>query len=415
MKRRQQQPHAILRIVWGSLVLAAVFVLSATAIIPLAQSQTYTVLHSFKGGPQGAAPIAGLLRDDAGNFYGTTSQGGLFGTTGNSSQGLGIVFRLDATGGFRVLHVFTGAPDGAQPGNGSLIRDNAGNLYGTTSGGGEFGCGTVYKINPRTQVETVLYSFAGSNGSDGCNPSAGLAMDSQGNLYGSTSYGGNYGEGGTLFRLDPNGIETVLYVFSIGANPGSNLILDDAGNLYGTATRGGDYGCGTLFKLDPNGVMSILHSFACGSNRDGSAPCGVLLKDAAGNLIGSTEKGGVYNYYGYGSIFEYQPDGAYSKLHVFFWQRDPGYWPMNGVMEDKKGNLYGTTLIGGDRSKCYGQGCGSVFGLSPEGKVRTLHVFAEEDGGRSYSSLIQDADGSLYGTASIGGEYGYGVVFKITP
>jgi uncharacterized repeat protein (TIGR03803 family) len=198
-------------------------------------------LYSFTG-DDGAHPQADLIADPAGNLYGTTPSGGVVGQ--------GTVFRLDSSGSLTVLYNFTGGSDGAAPVAG-LIADAAGNLYGTASRGGTgtFCCGTVFQLTPSGDL-TVLYSFTG--GSDGGNPRAGLIADAAGNLYGTT---GSFGPGGngTVFQLDSSGTFTVLHSFTVsdGTNPQAGLIADPAGNLYGTTLDGGAFGYGTVFQLWP--------------------------------------------------------------------------------------------------------------------------------------------------------------------
>lgn len=210
-----------------------------------------TVLHTFSGGSaDGALPEAGLVRDKAGNLYGTTYSGGK--PDCGMYYACGVVFKLDAAGKETVLHSFADSPDGANPSAG-LTEDAAGNFYGTTTNGGALGTGTIYEINA-TGTESVLYSFAA--GSDGAHPVAALVRDAAGNLYGTTEYGGTANDG-TVFKLDTAGKETVLYNFcsqsdcTDGANPVAGLIRDAAGNLYGTTPNGGTYNLGTAFKLVP--------------------------------------------------------------------------------------------------------------------------------------------------------------------
>ena len=207
-----------------------------------------TLLHSFAGTPDGEDPYAGLLRDKAGNLYGTTLYGG-------TSGGFGTVFKLGEKGKLTLLHSFAGTPDGEDPQSG-LLRDAAGNLYGTTQyGGTNGGFGTVFKVSAKGKL-TLLHSFAGMP--DGQNPYSRLIRDRAGNFYGTTFYGGTSGYG-TVFKLDPAGKLTILHSFTYspdGAHPIAGLILDQAGNLYGTTSDGGDLNCGlpgggTLFKLTP--------------------------------------------------------------------------------------------------------------------------------------------------------------------
>jgi len=278
-------------------------------VFKLDTTGTETVLHSFTGGADGSLPLAGLIRDSAGNLYGTTEYGGII--TGNCPGGCGVVFKLDITGTYTVLYSFTGGADGADPVAG-VIRDSAGNLYGTTPfGGGScvVSCGVVFKLDT-TGTETVLYSFKGYP-TDGIEPSAGVVRDSAGNLYG-TTYNGGSGLGGSCFsgcgvvyKLDTTGMETVLYNFTggaDGANPYGGLIRDPAGNLYGITFRGGNtLSQGVLFKLDSTGTETVLHTFTGGS---GTYPVGVLIRDAAGNLFGTTS---VLGASGYGVVFKLKP------------------------------------------------------------------------------------------------------------
>ena len=272
-------------------------------VFELDTSGTYTVLHHFIGGPEGEYPQGGLLLVGAGFFVGSTSEGGET-NCNNTNQGCGIVFRLapNSDGGwtFTVLHVFAGPPDGAYP-VGELTRDSHGNFYGATQQGGDtkcfnhvYGCGTVFKVHDRE--ETVLYRFTGK--ADGLYPSSGLLMDSAGNLYGTTYDGGtgcirNHGCG-TVYKLDESGHESVLYTFKGGADgrfPDERLVTDPAGNLYGTTSEGGERPySGTVYKVDTTGTETVLYNFLGGA--DGRFPYGLAI-DAAGNLYGVTEEGGL--------------------------------------------------------------------------------------------------------------------------
>ena len=303
----------------AALVVMSVVVLSGQELkhVPPA-APNLTVLHSFIPG-DGVNPIAGLIQDAAGNLYGTTAFGGAA-CAELSSQGCGVVFELircNSGYDFKVLHKFTGGADGAAP-SGGLIRDAAGNLYGTTFYGGgssacglangtPSGCGTVFKLSP-TSTKTVLHTFTSG---DGQNPSAGLIREAAGNFYGTTTYGGGAG-GGVVFELSPTGIQTVLYSFAGGADgafPLAGLIRDVGGNLYGTTQSGGTssgcapFGCGVVFKLSPTGTETVLHSF---TGRDGAFPSAGLIQDTVGNLYGTTEIGGAY---GFGVVFKLSPTG----------------------------------------------------------------------------------------------------------
>jgi uncharacterized repeat protein (TIGR03803 family) len=257
-----------------------------------------TVLHTFTGGADGAVPLASLLRDKAGNLYGTTSAGGDSSCSFSGTTGCGTIFKISAAGKFSLLHQFS-FTDGAYPQAG-LIEDSAGNFYGTTNLGGATGLGTVYKMDQTGHV-TVLYSFLpDSNPNDGYAPASTLVRDSAGNLYGTAQFGGDLNGCfeigcGTVFKLDPAGNETVLHAFNEfpdGAMP-SSLVMDGKGNLYGEA--GGDDGnfYSTVFKVDALGNFSVLHGF--GGTGDGVAPCCSLVADRQGNLYGAAEWGGQGN------------------------------------------------------------------------------------------------------------------------
>lgn len=254
-------------------------------------------MYAFSGGSDGGGPN-GVIAGSGGALYGVTTGGGNLTNPSCQSGGCGVVFEISGIGHEKVLHTFTGSPDGWSP-RGSLVEDSQGNLYGTTDGGGAgtCNCGTIYKIDAEGN-ETILHSF--SNSPDGALPTQGLMLDSQGNLYGATWAGGAY-ENGTVFKLDPTGNLTILHSFSgaDGANPSSSFIRDSAGNLYGFTYGGGDLscgfegsGCGTVFRLDPSGRVTILHSFTA-EGSDGLEPfSGHLMLDAAGNLYGVTAFGG---------------------------------------------------------------------------------------------------------------------------
>jgi uncharacterized repeat protein (TIGR03803 family) len=293
------------------------------------------VLYRFASYRDGWRPQAGLVRDSAGNLYGTTWGGG--------GRGGGAVFKLDTTGAETVLHSFTLGAGGGEP-VASLVRDSAGNLYGTTNAGGAYNAGVVFKLNANGK-EKVLHTFTG--GADGLHPVAALVRDSAGNLYGTTYGGGAYGAG-AVFKLDTTGAETVLYSFTggaDGASPQAGLLRDSAGNLYGT-TYGGAYGAGVVFKLDTTGAETVLYSFTGGA--DGASPTAGVVRDSADNLYGTTYKGGAYNW---GTVFKLDTTGAETVLHSFTGGAD-GAYPFAGLVRDSSGNLYSTTVEGG----AYGYG-----------------------------------------------------------
>jgi uncharacterized repeat protein (TIGR03803 family) len=385
-----------LRVLSSARALLIVLVLGLAAT-QSAQAQTFTVLHSFAGFPSdGKEPYAGLVRDGAGNLYGTTINGG--------HSDYGTVFEVSKTGTETVLRNFALA-DGDFPSAG-LILDAAGNLYGTTDEGefGSSGYGTVFELTKAGQ-ETVLHNFAGYP-SDGGDPVAGLIQDTEGNLYGTAYSGGNHLEG-TVFELSETGKETVLHSFkySDGANPSGSLILDAAGNFYGTTQSGGHYGYGTVFKLNKTGNLTVLHSFA-GGTADGCFPGGTPVMDARGNLFGTAELCGSSDQ---GIVWKVSTKGAETVLHNFTGGSLDGAYPYAGVIMDTKGNFYGDTVYGGS------SGFGTVYELNTKGKLTLLHSFTGPDGEFPLGGLLRDAKGSLYGTAEEGGSDDFGTVWELTP
>ncbi len=361
-------------------------------------ASSLTILHAFGGGTDGAGPNGSLIMDSIGNLYGTTGQGG--------SNGAGTVFKMTQAGALSVLYSFTGGADGGNPSAG-LVMDGAGNLYGTTFAGGAHGNnGTVFKVTP-AGTESVLYSFLGV--SDGSNPSSTLIMDSAGNLYGTTPYGGSSGANGhgTVFRVTSSGAQSVLYSFSGGADggtPWAGVVMDGAGKLYGTTYVGGTYGRGTVFKIMPAGAESVIHSFTGGA--DGGGPWADLSEDGAGNLYGTTTGGGVNS--NRGTVFTVTPSGAESVLYSFGVGPD-GDQPYTGVVRDSAGNLFGTTSRGG------ADGFGTAFEVTSSGTESSSYSFSDTlDGQDSTGSLFIDNAGNLYGTTAVGGANGNGTLFRIT-
>ena len=372
------------------IVIIAILVLAPGA---WAQSK-YKTLYKFTGGKDGSQPYAGLILDQAGNLYGTTYGGG----SNLCLGGCGTVFTLsrNSDGRWRekVLYNFPVIGNGSRAFPGSLVRDPAGNLYGTTVQGGG-GAGSVFKIDT-TRKETTLYAFTG--GTDGWNPMGGLIQDAAGNLYGTTFYGGDmscdYGTGcGTVFKVDARGVETVLYTFTAdqdGGWPQAGVILDEKGALYGT-TSGVQSGrcqqnCGTVFRLDPDGTLTTLYTFL--GPPDGALPNSSLVLDSQGNLYGTTFGGGTASL---GTIFMLDSSGKETVLHSFALGKG-GYLPV-GVIQDAAGNLYGTTSKGGDSDCSFnGYGCGTVFKLTPTPTGRwqhtVLHTFADKPGAYPYAGVV---------------------------
>ena len=400
----------------AALLLAALLALLLIAARP-AQAQTETVLYNFTGLSDGANPISSLTSDSAGNFYGTTTAGG--------TTQWGTVFEIspNGSGGWHetVLYNFCSlldCTDGAYPYQSDLIFDSAGNLYGTTAEGGAngygvngvLGYGVVFKLTPGDTgwTETVLYNFAG--GTDGYQPWSGLIMDSAGNLYGTTAYGG--AGLGTVFELSPSGdgwTEQVIYDADANSNGiDAGLTMDAAGNIFGVAWW-------EVFELSPNGHggwnSTVIHTFT-GSPEDGSGAQGTPVLDQAGNLYGTTTEGGATNY---GTVYELSPPtkrwqkGKWTEriLHSFGGGND-GWLPFAAIVFDAAGNIYGTTFSGG------------VFELAAQVgkrwyKEKVLWTFSGADGSGPWGSLILDSAGNLYGTTCFGGSTGNGVVFEVTP
>ena len=362
--------------------------------LPSAHAQTYQVLYSFSGGADGGTPRAGVVRDRAGNLYGTTEWGGAFGH--------GVVFKLDTANNQTVLHSFAGGPnDGSHPWA-PVTLDAAGNIYGTTYVGGQHEYGTVFKLDPAGN-ETILHDFNAATGNDGGAPFAGVLRDRSGNLYGTALEGGSRGYG-VVFKLDATSQLTLLHEFrgSEGGLPHAGLIHDRGGNLYGVAEYGGTLDFGVVYKIDATGRYTILHSF---NDQEGSLPYGGVIRDSAGNLYGNTILGGASNM---GVIFKLTPTGQYTVLHVF--SGPDGANPQSSMVLDSAGNVYGTAPLEGGAARA-----GVVFKLDSAGDYSVLHSFNGEDGEGPYGDLIRDSVGNLYGTTYEGGDFDSGVVFKLTP
>jgi uncharacterized repeat protein (TIGR03803 family) len=371
-----------------------------------AQAQRYKeeVLHTFTGEPDGAFSYADLVRDTAGNLYGTTAGGG--------SASAGTVFKVDSAGAETILYSFTGGPDGFFP-NAGLVRDVTGTLYGTTADGGSYNFGTVFKLD-KTSKKIILHNFTGTSG-DGEYPYADLILDAAGNLYGTAVGGGSFGYG-IVFKLDKTGKETVLYSFTGSSGDGAypylaRLVRDDAGNFYGTTSGGGSGckaagGCGTAYKLDKTGKETVLHRFTSKER----FPWAGLIRDAAGNLYGTTHGSNNCKSFPFGTVFELNATGKETVLHRFTGTGGDGACPDAGVVSDGAGNFYGTTSGGG------AHGFGTVFKVTKTGTETVLYSFSgKADGATPWAGLIRDEAGNLYGTTNAGGTFGAGTVFKLAP
>jgi uncharacterized repeat protein (TIGR03803 family) len=382
---------------------------------PLAIAQTENVLYSFQGGNDGTNPSTGLVADSAGNLFGTTTEGG--------SAGYGVVYELSPSQGVgwteAVIYSFQGA-DGAAPAAG-LIFDQVGNLYGTTSTGGKYHVGTVFQLTPSGGVwtETVLHSFTDK---DGSHPLASLVFDQAGNLYGTTLFGGAT-HNGTVFQLKLSGgvwTETVLHNFTgrnDGIDPEAGLIVDQNGALYGTTMAG------NVFKLTPPAqghakwTFKSLYNLGVGQDGGPLSP-GTLLAGKNGVLYGTQKFGnGPANA---GAVFQLTPPakhGSWTATTIYrFAGGSDGLYAYAGAIADGAGNLHGTTA--GDGQTYFG----TVYKLSPPAKKggnwtkTTLYAFTGgQDGSGPYAPLIFGKGGGLYSTTTSGGSYGNGTVFEIVP
>lgn len=394
---------------WGCALMVATLCSGLLCAIRPAHAQTETVLYSFGLSPDAAGPYAEIVMDKEGNVYGTTDGGG--------KNNYGAVFKITPSG--KELHYGfcsqPGCTDGSVPLSSLIMAE--GNVYGTTSQGGAKGYGTVFKITPQGE-ESVLYSFCSQPGcTDGSYPSAGLITDGKGNLYGTASSGGH--GVGTVFKVTLGGEYSVLYSFcsqvnpcTDGSDPEAGLIFDKSGNLYGTTFAGGKGG-GTVFEITASGEYGVLYSFCSQSNcTDGAGPFGRVIMDTKGNLYGTTNGGGAN---GTGTVFEVIAKGEESVLYSFCSQTNctDGAWPYAGVNTDGKGNLYGTTSGGG------ANGNGTVFKFGASKRENVLYSFCSQtnctDGSAPVAGVIIDTNGNLYGTTMGGGATGRGTVFKVTP
>jgi uncharacterized repeat protein (TIGR03803 family) len=321
----------------------------------------------------------------------------------------------------QTLYAFPGGNNGGNPLFGNLVSDHAGNLYGTTYDGGLFGYGTVFELTPSNGawVETVIHNFTG--GSDGASPYAGLTRSEAGALYGTTFYGG-YGYG-TVYELTLSGstwILHVLYTFdgTDGANPTAPPVLDSENNLYGTTETGGANTCGNVYELKRNGSgwsESVLYTFGADLTCGPTAP---VVLDAEGNLYGTSTAGGDEDL---GNVFELKrlPGGEYAEMTLHYFAGGSDGWDpgSGGLVFDKDGNLYGTTILGGGNG-CNGNGCGTVFELKKSSGFtaeRVVYSFMGGTDGENPEAGLTAGMGNFYGTTAVGGTGGLGTVFRLEP
>ena len=368
---------------------------------PSASAATFKLLYAFTGGADGGHPWATPLLT-GGDLYVPAFYGG---GTATGQSGTVLEYYLAPPEGFP-FYTFAGAPnDGAAP-MGGMVTDGYGDFFGTTTEGGFSLKGTLYEISGG--YEFVLNNFAGSNGAD---PEGALLMDPLGNIYGTTSEGGVNGSG-TMFAYTAGGTFVNVHNFgslpSDGVAPASGLALYEA-VAYGTTTEGGRHGWGVIYSVNLHTrAETVLYVFR--GLTGGGTPVGGLLSDGKGNLYGTTSVGGSgTGTAGDGVVFEFNIASAtYTVLHTF--TGPDGSDPVATLIQDAEGNLYGTTYAGG------AHGYGTVFELTPAGTFTTLYSFTNgTDGSYPYAGLTIDSSGNLYGAATSGGQYGWGTLFEITP
>jgi len=405
---------------WVVIKACLFFLLVASVAAP--GSASTRIIYSFRGDTDGEYVDSDLVTDKAGNIYGTSVQGGDFGS--------GTVFELSTSKNgwvHRVLYSFTGGTDGAEPYKGVTL-DAQGNLYGTAVTGGsglgcEGGCGVVYKLTKSNTSwkQQVIYAFTG--GDDGSGPGSGVTFDKNGNLYGMTPTGGTYGLG-VVYQLKPdlsgNWKFNVLHTFTGGADGGSGsagrLILDKVGNLYGVATTGGLNGNGVVFRLvnAASGTWFLQTLYAFKGQPDAGFPYGGLMFDSQENLYGTTYYDGEN---GLGAVYEVSSNhGVWSERVLYsFKGGSDGSSPLSNLVTDDAGNLYGTTSEGGA-----GCSCGVIFKLTPGTDGNWMESVAYRfrgapDGAFAYNGLVPNAAGNFYGATVHGGLTNDGTIYEFHP
>jgi uncharacterized repeat protein (TIGR03803 family) len=388
-----------------SFLLCTAFLLCTMAATVVSAQTTFTSLFSFAG-TNGADPhYVYLVQGIDGKLYGTT-----YASTGSG----GTAFKITTAGSLTTLYTFcvNGIPcmDGAQPTAGLVLASN-GNFYGTTTNGGANNDGTVFAITPAGKL-TTLHSF---DSTDGAEPEVGLIQATNGALYGTTSIGGS-SDVGTIFEITTAGKLTSLLSFN-GTNgdyPDARLVQGTNGNFYGT-TYEVSSGSGTVFDITSAGKLSTLHKF---DGTDGGGPTGVLIQATNGNFYGTTTGDGA-NSSG-GTVFQITPAGKLTTLYSFCSKSDctDGSTPYAGLIQGTDGNLYGTTFYGGANETSCNGGCGTLFKITTAGKLTTLYNFCSKsgctDGSSPQGGLVQDTNGTFYGTTYYGGTDGIGTIFSLS-
>ena len=394
----------------SSVFIAAILLTSAAWAGPSGK-----IVYSFAGGTDGEYLDTELVRDSAGNLYGTTVQGGAYAS--------GTVFQVTPAGIHTVLYSFTGGPDGGEPYKGVTL-DAQGNLYGTavTGGGGscDGGCGVAFKLTNSGGVwtQTVIHSFTGA---DGSGPGSPVAIDKQGNVYGTTPTGGKYGMG-TLYLIQPNGGNWkfhVIHAFTGGADGGGGsagkLLIDPSGNIFGVCTVGGINGLGTVYEVSRvNGRITFTTLYTFKDTPDGALPYSGLTFDKLGNLYGTTYYAGANDL---GTVYSLtRNNGTWTETVLYSFQGGAdGSSPISSLVADRHGNFYGTTSA--DGGSC---GCGTIFRMSPSvagtWTESVIYRFPGAPGlGNAYNGIITDGAGNFYGTTVSGGTADDGAIYEFTP
>jgi uncharacterized repeat protein (TIGR03803 family) len=369
-------------------------------------AQTFKSLDSFDN-TDAAFPWATLVQGNDGNFYGTTQNGG----NTACSSGCGTIFRITPNGKLTTFNF-----DGTN-GNGpiaGLVQAANGDFYGV-SGGGANGLGTVFKFTPNGGL-TTLYSFTANTG---YGPIGGLVLASDGNFYGTSSSGGpptgqcKPSGCGTIFKITPKGEYTTLHNFNgipDGGSPLATMTQAPNGKFYGTASNLGNAGSyGTVFTMTPKGKFTVVHQF---NNTDGAYPFGGLILGTDGNFYGQTDLGGASAYGAFGTVYKMTPSGKVTRLHSF--EQTDGDNPISNLVQGTDGNFYGTVSYGGTHPNF-----GTIFKITPSGTFTTLHNFDSTGGSYPYAGLIQATNGNFYGATYAGGSstacpYGCGTVFSLS-
>jgi uncharacterized repeat protein (TIGR03803 family) len=369
----------------------------AGAVFQSTTGGTVTVLHAFATGTDGTNPTAAVIQATDGNLWGTTQ---------NSTDGAGTVFKLTLGGTETLVTKFSGNNEAANP-RGTLVQQPDGNFYGTTTNGGPANFGGVFRITPSGTL-TILRSFSGADGNANGGSENGLARASDGNLYGTAQNGGANGSG-TIFQISAAGAFTLIRSFSSfsdGGGPQAGVIQATDGNLYGTTTFGGASGFGTIYTTPLNGSsLTVLRSFSPNDGTDGTSSFSRLVQASDGNFYGTSQNGGSLNQ---GTVFRITPGGVYTVLHEFNSDGLDGANPTAGLIQASDGNLWGSTNSGG----IYGSG--TIFRMTLGGALTIVHDFFNIEGSSPQTALIQGSDGNLYGTTRFGGPRGFGTVFKMT-